>query len=64
MSVTGIVAPLLATDLFAYFTRPAARPPVPGIAFLAAGALNVLAFLLALRALARARRAAGQLSAG
>jgi DHA1 family tetracycline resistance protein-like MFS transporter len=50
-SLTGIVGPVLATSLFAYFTGPNAPAEVPGAAFFAAAGLNVVALLIALRAL-------------
>ena len=52
-SVTGIIAPLIATESFAYFTRPGAPLQIPGIAFLLAALLNFTAFLIALRVLKR-----------
>jgi DHA1 family tetracycline resistance protein-like MFS transporter len=47
--ITSIVAPLLLTNVFAYFTG--ARAPIyfPGAAFLAAGMMLLLAALLLLR---------------
>ena len=51
VSLTGIVGPVIATNLFAYFTRPAAPVHVPGISFLLAAALTVLALALSVRAL-------------
>ena len=53
VSLTGIVGPVLATSLFAYFTRADAPVKVPGISFLLAAALTALALVLALRALRR-----------
>ncbi len=50
-SLTGIVGPILATSLFAYFTRPQAAVQVPGIAFFLGAGLDAVAFLLAWRAL-------------
>ena len=51
VSLTGIVGPVLATNLFAYFTRPGAPVQVPGISFLLAAALTALALVLSVRAL-------------
>jgi len=57
-SLTGVVGPVLATWLFAYFTRPGAPAFIPGISFFISGALNLLAFFIAFRSLRhlRARR--------
>lgn len=54
-SLTGIVGPPLATGLFAYWTRPAAPVPLPGVAFLLAAALNALALVISLVVLTRLR---------
>jgi DHA1 family tetracycline resistance protein-like MFS transporter len=51
VSLTGIVGPVMATSLFAYFTRPTAPVQVPGASFLFAAALTGIALVLALRAL-------------
>ncbi len=51
VSLTGIAGPVLATSLFAYFTRAAAPVKLPGISFLLAAALTALALALSLRAL-------------
>jgi DHA1 family tetracycline resistance protein-like MFS transporter len=51
VSLTGIVGPVMATSLFAYFTRPTAPVQVPGASFLLAAALTGIALVLALRAL-------------
>ena len=48
-SLSGIVGPLMATGLFAYFTRPADPHPVPGAAFFLAAALCAVALALSLR---------------
>lgn len=53
VSLTGIVGPLIATTLFAYFTRPQAPVQVPGVSFLLAAALTALALALSVRALSR-----------
>lgn len=50
-SLTGIVGPIIGTSLFAYFTGPSAPVNVPGAAFFFAAALNVVALIIALRAL-------------
>jgi len=52
-SVTGIVAPVIATGLFGYFTRADAPMKIPGIAFFLASLLNLLALVIALRVLKR-----------
>lgn len=53
VSLTGIVGPVIATSLFAYFTRPNAPVQLPGISFFFAAALTALALVLAWRALRR-----------
>ena len=53
VSLTGIVGPVLATSLFAYFTRPDADVKIPGISFFLAAALTALALAISLRALSR-----------
>ena len=55
VSLTGIVGPVMATSLFAYFTRPAAPVQVPGASFLLAAGLTGIALALALRALGTRR---------
>ena len=52
-SLTGIIGPVIATALFSYFTRANAPVQIPGIAFFLAGALNILALVISLRALSR-----------
>jgi len=47
--VTGIVAPLLATGLFGFFTSPAAPVVVPGAAFLMSALLLCAALAVAVR---------------
>ena len=54
VSLTGIVGPLVATELFAAFTREGAAPRVPGISFFVAAGLNVLGLAISLRVLGRA----------
>ena len=56
VSLTGIVGPVMATSLFAYFTRPSAPVQVPGASFLLAAALTAVALVLALRALTLHRK--------
>lgn len=52
-SLTGIIGPIAATALFAYFTRPHAAVQIPGISFFAASALDLIAVIIALGALPR-----------
>jgi DHA1 family tetracycline resistance protein-like MFS transporter len=52
-SLTAILGPLLATNLFARFAPPDAVPHIPGAAFFAAAAFNFCGLLLALRLFAR-----------
>lgn len=52
-SLTGIVGPVIATSLFAYFTRPQALVKAPGTPFVLASALDAIALLISIRALAR-----------
>jgi DHA1 family tetracycline resistance protein-like MFS transporter len=56
--LTSIVAPLLLTALFGYFTGPSAPIYFPGAAFLAAGAFAALALLLFAASQPRLRAAA------
>ncbi len=49
-SLTSIVAPLLLTNLFSYFTGPAAPIYFPGAAFLAASVFSLCAMLVFARA--------------
>lgn len=53
VSLTGIVGPILATALFAAFTRPDAPLRMPGISFFVAAALNALGLAISLRVLGR-----------
>lgn len=48
--ITSIVAPVLLTNIFAYFTAKGAPVVFPGAAFLAAGSMLALAALLLMRA--------------
>lgn len=54
-SLTGIFGPIAATSLFAAFTLPTAPVYFPGISFLTAAILNVVAIGLTLRAVLRMR---------
>ncbi len=54
-SLTGIFGPLLASNLFRYFTSESAIAHVPGAAFFAGSALTAAGTLLALRYLAASR---------
>lgn len=47
ISATGVVGPLLMTNLFAWFTRPQAPVYFPGMPFLVGAGLTLLALLLA-----------------
>ena len=47
ISATGIVGPLLMTNLFAWFTRPQAPMYFPGMPFLVGAGLTLLALLVA-----------------
>lgn len=64
-SLMGIVGPPLATGLFAYFTRPDAPVPIPGIAFYLGAILYAVALTVSLVVLSRLRarrsEAVGQL---
>lgn len=52
-SLTGIIGPIIATELFANFTRSGAPLYIPGIAFFLAAILNLLALVVSLRVLSR-----------
>ena len=54
-SVAAIVAPLIGTSLLARFATEGAEPHIPGAAFFAAAAINVVGLALALRLFARHR---------
>lgn len=54
MSATGIVAPLVASSLFAHFTAPGAPVVLPGIVFFLGSFLLVLGMLNTLRQFSRA----------
>lgn len=53
-AVAAIIGPLMATNLFAYFTSPAAPVHLPGAAFIASSILVAISALLAIRS-ARAK---------
>lgn len=53
-AVAAIIGPLMATNLFAYFTSPAAPVHLPGAAFIASSILVAMSALLAIRS-ARAK---------
>ncbi len=48
-AVAAIIGPLMATNLFAYFTSPAAPVHLPGAAFIASSILVAISALLAIR---------------
>ncbi|PQV63500.1 MFS transporter, DHA1 family, tetracycline resistance protein [Abditibacterium utsteinense] len=54
-SLTGIVAPLIATRLFAHFTAVNMPFKIPGIAFFLASLFDFLALAIAIRVLSRMR---------
>ena len=49
-NLMGIIGPVIATGLFGYFTREAAPVKMPGIPFFLSAVLNVLALVIAIRA--------------
>lgn len=53
-AVAAIIGPLMATNLFAYFTSPAAPVHLPGAAFIASSILVAISAMLAIRS-ARAK---------
>lgn len=53
MSLMGIAGPVIATTLFEHFTREGAPVKIPGIAFFLSSALNLLALVIAIRAVAK-----------
>ena len=53
ISGTGVVGPLVMTNLFAWFTRPGAPLRFPGMPFLAGAGLTLIALLVAARPLRR-----------
>jgi MFS transporter, DHA1 family, tetracycline resistance protein len=52
--IAAIIGPVIGTSLLARFGPPDASPHVPGAAFFAAAAFNLLGLLLALRLFSRA----------
>jgi DHA1 family tetracycline resistance protein-like MFS transporter len=52
-SLTGIFGPIIATAIFAYFTRADAPTQIPGASFFFGAALNIVALLIAVRVLSR-----------
>jgi DHA1 family tetracycline resistance protein-like MFS transporter len=54
-SLCAIAGPILGTFLFAHFAPVTASPRIPGAAFFAAAALNVVGCLWAVRLFARMR---------
>jgi DHA1 family tetracycline resistance protein-like MFS transporter len=52
-SLTGIVGPIVATAIFAYYTSPKAPAIVPGAAFFFAAALSVAALVVGIAAVRR-----------
>jgi DHA1 family tetracycline resistance protein-like MFS transporter len=64
VSATGVVGPLIMTNLFAWFTRPAAPIYFPGAPFLAGAVLTLLALLVAAGPLRRLPTAVGPVAAG
>lgn len=52
-SLTGVVGPLLGTQLFAHFTAPDIATPVPGVAFMAAAVLSFIGLVAAVRSFNR-----------
>jgi DHA1 family tetracycline resistance protein-like MFS transporter len=54
-SLSSVVAPIFATELFAAFTRPNATWKIPGITFFVGALLNLLALIIAFRVLSRMR---------
>ncbi|HEU5086091.1 MAG TPA: TCR/Tet family MFS transporter [Roseiflexaceae bacterium] len=53
LSLTAIVGPIIATELFSYFTAPARAMPVPGAPFFLGAILMLAASLLAVRTFKR-----------
>ena len=56
-NLMGIIGPVIATGLFGYFTRENAPVRIPGISFFLSSALNVLALVIAIRAVRKMPRA-------
>lgn len=55
-SLTGVVGPLLGTQVFAFFTGPAVAVSQPGMPFLVGAALSLTGLLAAARTFGRQRR--------
>lgn len=55
MSLTGIFGPVISTGLFSYFTSDATALYLPGVSFLLAALLNMIALAITLRVLLRLR---------
>ncbi|GAA4352926.1 tetracycline resistance MFS efflux pump [Hymenobacter saemangeumensis] len=53
ISATGVVGPLVMTNLFAFFTKPGAPVHFPGAPFMLGAMLTLLSVVLALRSLRR-----------
>lgn len=53
LSLTGVVAPIAATLLFAHYTRPSAPLDLPGAPFFMAGALSVVSMWVTVRLFGR-----------
>ncbi|MES2731670.1 MAG: TCR/Tet family MFS transporter [Bacteroidota bacterium] len=53
VSVTAIIGPLIATNLFAYFNAPTAPIHLPGAAFLLGTVLTIVGLLIAVRSFPR-----------
>jgi DHA1 family tetracycline resistance protein-like MFS transporter len=53
LSLTSIFAPLIATQLFAFFTKPEAPMNLPGIPFFAGSIFTMLALAMVLRTFRR-----------
>ena len=60
--IAAIVAPLVGTSLLARFGPETASPHIPGAAFFASSAFNVLGLLLAIRLLSRTASATAKLA--
>lgn len=55
-SLAAVLSPLIATSLFAHFSRPTATPHLPGAPFFAAAGCNLLGLLIAIRIARRLSR--------
>lgn len=63
-SLTGIFGPLIATSLFAFYTRPEAPVQIPGMPFFLAAFLNIVALVITLRVLSQMRNRQAEMAAG